>query len=918
MSGSLNVTIIRLEFSPDVDSVYLPGGTSLSYDASEKLIVEPNDVVVEYSSVGDDVTEDQNFKDNGQFTIEEIGNIKIRAEDDANTCFDYLEIEAFSLLNDDEVVLCWEENGSFEPEADDGVLSDQVDPDDVTWSYTKVDGANPANFDEDTGKLDFGSGRGVYTLTATYDKDGEQHTESVSVRVVKIEFKHPDGLGGWKSVFKCTDLALWDATEYLTEEAKKDAAYLEWLVDNVVQGTSFLDITVPQKYNVTAQLANQSDCAESFYLFSVKVGFSWLDDPLLIAQDDERIVVVSVLPDEPEVQDKENGVRFETEHPTVAEVLYDENNPNYLAEGDVELTIKGVDASAAGTGVGKTNLRFMLPAASGKEEDREPCGLIALFVVDIDKLTITDVSTSSASQNNVVLTPADKDDKTLTILVPKVQGVDEQGKSILEGKIKLEIDQVPDTDEAAGYCLWKVIESGDITEPLVGSGDFDEEAPPEVTLKPSKGNEDTEFTIKVGADSKVQDGVLDESEVATKKEVLYLARANFAFIEVIELRPLLKDEKDADIAETEIPKLEDGDTNPMIKVPADRVAYRDIKIKIGDPGQFNGKKVKWSMEPLFVPSGAQDPVFRGDLSQSSNHSDEFEESTEFGSNFGFSKNETENTFESVIDANGFTAVRANLAPIGFNQSRIRVEVEGHDSGPIPIVDMEVPAVIVVDPGHGMKENGIFDTGATATYVNAVGATVEVEEQFLCFQMSSSLMVALESHELKRKYLLRTFTTREHIGQVRNLEARPIFAKNKGADIFLSIHFNSFVDSAVRGTETLYHQARPSRQRNLADDARLANLVQGAALRAMKAIDRSAKSHGDPIKGRTLAVLRDDRNGNVAGYTPMRAVLVEVEYISNPQILKNIHENIAVLAGAFAAQMGPTLIGNIREPERNEP
>ncbi len=81
MSGSLNVTIIRLEFSPDVDSVYLPGGTSLSYDASEKLIVEPNDVVVEYSSVGDDVTEDQNFKDNGQFTIEEIGNIKIRAED---------------------------------------------------------------------------------------------------------------------------------------------------------------------------------------------------------------------------------------------------------------------------------------------------------------------------------------------------------------------------------------------------------------------------------------------------------------------------------------------------------------------------------------------------------------------------------------------------------------------------------------------------------------------------------------------------------------------------------------------------------------------------------------------------------------------------------------------------------------------
>ncbi len=838
-----------------------------------------------------------------------------KTEDDANTCFDYLEIEAFSLLNDDEVVLCWEENGSFEPEADDGVLSDQVDPDDVTWSYTKVDGANPANFDEDTGKLDFGSGRGVYTLTATYDKDGEQHTESVSVRVVKIEFKHPDGLGGWKSVFKCTDLALWDATEYLTEEAKKDAAYLEWLVDNVVQGTSFLDITVPQKYNVTAQLANQSDCAESFYLFSVKVGFSWLDDPLLIAQDDERIVVVSVLPDEPEVQDKENGVRFETEHPTVAEVLYDENNPNYLAEGDVELTIKGVDASAAGTGVGKTNLRFMLPAASGKEEDREPCGLIALFVVDIDKLTITDVSTSSASQNNVVLTPADKDDKTLTILVPKVQGVDEQGKSILEGKIKLEIDQVPDTDEAAGYCLWKVIESGDITEPLVGSGDFDEEAPPEVTLKPSKGNEDTEFTIKVGIDSKVQDGELDESEVATKKEVLYLARANFAFIEVVELRPLLKDEEENDIAETEVPKLGDGDTNPMIRGAGDdRVAYRDIKIKIGNPGQFNGKKVKWSMEPLFVPSGAQDPVFRGDLSQSSDHSNEFEESTEFGSNFGFS----ETTVETVIDANGFTAVRANLAPIGFNQARIRVEVEGHDSGAISIVDMEVPAVIVIDPGHGqIKQSGWLDTGAEGTYVDDSGETVKVQEHFLALQLGLSLKAALNGHELTSKHLLRAFTTHEKLDDGKANIERPQLAKEKGADIFLSIHFNKVEDVTVRGTITFYNQKDGPTQVNLNDDKRLANLVQGAALRSMKAIDRTARAHGSPIRGCRFVVVRDGAsyNGNVADYAPCRSVLLEMEFMSNPRVLRIVNENIAVLAGAFAAQMGATLIGNIREPER---
>ncbi len=87
----------------------------------------------------------------------------------------------------------------------------------------------------------------------------------------------------------------------------------------------------------------------------------------------------------------------------------------------------------------------------------------------------------------------------------------------------------------------------------------------------------------------------------------------------------------------------------------------------------------------------------------------------------------------------------------------------------------------------------------------------------------------------------------------------VYLANTGkADIFVSLHFNGWMDPSVRGSEVLHW-------RTSTEGKRLAGCIQGEMVQSLKFRDRG-------IKGKGFYVLR---------HTSMPAVIVEPLFITNP-------------------------------------
>lgn len=194
---------------------------------------------------------------------------------------------------------------------------------------------------------------------------------------------------------------------------------------------------------------------------------------------------------------------------------------------------------------------------------------------------------------------------------------------------------------------------------------------------------------------------------ATVKVILIL-------VEVVELAPKLRDDDGNEIAGSEKPK-PNPQSNAMVErdpaanqndAAAIRIAWRELKVKIGSA--LMDKKVTWSMDPLFTRSFDPNspnlpPVFRGSWDRAvAGHRDRFEASTAFTAHSY--RRVSQEQGETTIDADGFTALRVNVPPIGLNKARIKIQIEGTTS-PIELINLEVPGVIVIDPGHGIGAAG---------------------------------------------------------------------------------------------------------------------------------------------------------------------------------------------------------------------
>ena len=147
--------------------------------------------------------------------------------------------------------------------------------------------------------------------------------------------------------------------------------------------------------------------------------------------------------------------------------------------------------------------------------------------------------------------------------------------------------------------------------------------------------------------------------------------------------------------------------------------------------------------------------------------------------------------------------------------------------------------IVLNPGHGPKNSGVFDPGAVGP-----AGTREADVNLAVAKLLQPLLEAAGA----QVPLIRD-------GDLADVVAR---ANSAGADYFVSIHCNAASSSAAHGTETYIY-------RDTSQAKELATAIQAAAVAELGTADRG-------VKTADFYVLRK---------TAMPALLIELAFISNP-------------------------------------
>jgi N-acetylmuramoyl-L-alanine amidase len=341
------------------------------------------------------------------------------------------------------------------------------------------------------------------------------------------------------------------------------------------------------------------------------------------------------------------------------------------------------------------------------------------------------------------------------------------------------------------------------------------------------------------------------------------------------------------------------------------------------------------MTPQFTPLQSDGrpeaaPRFRGKWGTAANsvHRNRFSASEKYGVNGYESMTQMLESDTNVgvttmakttVDAAGYTAIRVNLPPIGFNKARIKIVIEDTEDV-IDLIDLEVPAVIVIDPGHGGEEprteaakkaagyifsdiRGEWTLGGSATN-HAVAKPSGIKEKEMTLEFANMLLDSLGKLKNQNKLLIKIYTTRKEDKNL-SLEDRGYIAKKHGADIYNCIHFNgNEKGKQVTGTESHAFKGNDPNY-NYQEDFDLGLMVAKAAASVMKGNNRG-------VFGTPLDAINDKYLGNFNGYTPCRATLWEGEFIDVPKIdeLLNTGENHYKMRKDIVSAIADTNIRNL--------
>lgn len=186
---------------------------------------------------------------------------------------------------------------------------------------------------------------------------------------------------------------------------------------------------------------------------------------------------------------------------------------------------------------------------------------------------------------------------------------------------------------------------------------------------------------------------------------------------------------------------------------------------------------------------------------------------------------------------------------------------------------KITATVVLDPGHGgSKEVGGSSPNNAKSPTGALEKTMTLEMATLV--RDEIKRIAAKSDNLDITVVL----TRD--GDVNlGLRDRARVARDRGAEVLLSIHFNAF-DGKARGVETLV-RPRDKGNVNIGADREFAARIQSRVFDTIRRHDPGTKDRG--VKAQILGVLNDNALGNVGGESDCRSALLEVEFLDVPAV-----------------------------------
>jgi len=179
------------------------------------------------------------------------------------------------------------------------------------------------------------------------------------------------------------------------------------------------------------------------------------------------------------------------------------------------------------------------------------------------------------------------------------------------------------------------------------------------------------------------------------------------------------------------------------------------------------------------------------------------------------------------------------------------------SGPaVPAMGVLEGLVVAIDPGHGGVDQGFLKEGEV--YEGDINLAVSLKLAAI-LERAGACVILTRTDE---KDVVRPGDVERWGSEIRaSLGRRVEIATEAGADIFLSIHCNSFPSSVWRGSQTFYMPtAHPGGKE-------LAEAIQCELVRVTGETDRTANGRED------LFVIREMK---------APAVVVELGFLSNPR------------------------------------
>ncbi len=183
-----------------------------------------------------------------------------------------------------------------------------------------------------------------------------------------------------------------------------------------------------------------------------------------------------------------------------------------------------------------------------------------------------------------------------------------------------------------------------------------------------------------------------------------------------------------------------------------------------------------------------------------------------------------------------------------------------------------PYTVVLDAGHGEPDGGAIGVNGTLEKDINLAITLKVQE----ILESNGIKVIMTRSDNNSIYDTDAKTLHEK--KVSDMHKRENIINNSNADLFISIHMNSFTDSTSSGLHVFYSRNHPE-----------AEIIACAVQDAIAKIT-GAKTHTVKTASDTLYLMKNP--------TPP-AILVECGFLSNPQEEELLNDELYQSKIAFA-------------------